>query len=110
MSRKVARLVVIAMLLVLLGPIAHRSFAHVSPEDTFRLKIVDSTTGHGVPGLAVRSDNGILCHTQFNGEIAWTEASVMDRDVVFTVDRPDGKRQAVTVHVTRGGHIPIRVP
>jgi hypothetical protein len=107
MRRKVARLLMIAMMLVLL---AYRSFAHVPPEDTFRLKIVDSSTGHGVPGLAVRSDNGIVCHTQFNGEIAWTEVSVMDRDVVFTVDRPDGKRQAVTLHVTRGDHASIHLP
>jgi hypothetical protein len=110
MSRQVARLLVIAPILVLLGPIAYRSSAHVSPESAFRMKILDPSTGQGIPGVAVRSDNGILCHTQSDGQIAWTELSVMDRDVRFTVDRPDGKREAVTLHVTRGDYAKIRLP
>ena len=110
MRRFVARLFVLAPMLVLLSPIAYRSFAHVQPEGAFRLTIVDANTGHGGPGVPVRSDNGILCHTRSNGEIAWTELSLMDRDVRFTIDRPDGKPDAVTLHVTRGNRAHIRLP
>ena len=109
MRRYIARLFVLAPMLVLLSPIAYRSFAHVPPEAAFRMEIVDPGTGQGVSGVPVRSDNGILCHTRANGEIAWTELSLMDRDVRFTIDPPDGKRQAVTLRVTRGerAHIPL---
>jgi hypothetical protein len=110
MKRQFARLLVMASMIVLLGPITYRSFAHVPPERAFRMKIVDPSTGQGVPGVPVRSDNGILCHTSFNGEIAWTEVSVMDRDVRFTVDRPGANSEAVTLHVTRGDHAQIRLP
>jgi hypothetical protein len=112
MRRHVLRLLVMAPMLVLpvlLEPI-YRSLAHVPPEDAFRMKIVDPSTEQGVPSVPVRSDNGILCHTRSNGEIVWSELSLMDRDVRFTIDRPSGKRQAVTLHVTRGDRAQIRLP
>lgn len=56
------------------------------------------------------SDNGILCHTRFNGEIGWTELSLMDRDVHFTIDRPEGKREVVALRVMRGDQAQIRLP
>ena len=110
MRRDVARLFVLAPILVLLSPIAYRSFAHVPPEGAFRMMIVDASTGQGVPGVSVRSDNGILCHTRSNGEIVWTELILMDRDVRFTIDPPDGNREAVTLRVTRGSRVQIRLP
>lgn len=96
-------------MLVLLSPIAYRSFAHVPPEDAFRMKVVDQSTGEGVPGVAVRSDDGILCHTRSNGEIGWTELNLMDRDVRFTIDPLNGKREDVTLRVTRGDRAQIRI-
>jgi hypothetical protein len=110
MRRRVSRLLVLGPLLVLLSPLVYRSFAHVPPEGAFRMAIVDANTGLGVSGVPVRSDNGVLCHTRSDGEIAWTEVSLMDRNVRFTIDLPDGTRDAVTVHVTRGNRAQIRLP
>ena len=109
MRRYVVRLFVLAPMLVLLSPIVYRSFAHVPPEGAFRMTIVDPSTGQGVPGVPVRSDNGILCHTRFNGEIGWTELSLMDRDVRFTIESPDGTREAVVLRVTRGERAQIQL-
>jgi hypothetical protein len=62
------------------------------------MKIVDAT-GDALPMIEVRSDNGIVCHTRADGEIAWTETVLMDRDVRFSMNQ--GK--TVTVRVSRGG-------
>jgi hypothetical protein len=108
--RSVLRLVPPA-LFVLLGPTVYRSYALVPPEDAFRMKIIDPTTGEGAPGVRVQSDNGIVCHTQSNGEIAWTETVLMGRDVRFTIERPgQTDRQKVALRVTRSGHAEISLP
>jgi hypothetical protein len=97
-----------AALFVLLGPAAYRSYALVRPEEAFRMTIIDPSTGKGVPGVRVQSDNGIICHTTFNGDIAWTERVLMGRNVRFTIDRPGpAGRQTATLHVLRGSHAEI---
>ena len=110
MRRRVLRLVLPA-LMVLFGPTVYRSYALVPPEDAFRMKIVDPKTREGVPGVRVQSDNGIVCHTQSNGEIAWTEMVLMGRDVRFIIERPgQTTRQKVTLRVTRSSHAEISLP
>ena len=111
MRRRSVLLVVLPALFVLLGPSVYRSYALVPPEDAFRMKIVDPRTGDGVPGVRVQSDNGIVCHTQADGEIAWTERVLMGRNVRFTVERPDQTgRHSLTLHVARSGHAEISLP
>jgi hypothetical protein len=69
------------------------------------MRIVDSQTGEGVHGITVRSDNGIICHTQADGAVRWTESSVMNRDTRFTVDG----RLKVTLRPTPGGQADIQL-
>jgi hypothetical protein len=91
-------------LIVLLGPATYRSYAHVPSESAFRMKVVDATSGLGVPHVEVRSDNGIVCHTRANGEIAWTETVLMERDVRFSIKLPNNDtRETVTLRVSRKG-------
>jgi hypothetical protein len=111
MRRLIARLLVIPVLLILLGPSVYRSYAHVPARSAFRMKVVDPKTGKGVPSVGVRSDNGIMCRTRYNGEIAWTEVALMGRDVRFSIDRPgQPKGDTVTLRVSPGGsaNIPLR--
>jgi hypothetical protein len=111
MRRRSVLLVVLPALFVLLGPTVYRSYALVPHKDAFLMKIVDPKTGAGVPGVRVQSENGIVCHTQWNGEIAWTEIVLMGRNVRFTVERPDqSSRQKIALSVTRGGHAEISLP
>ena len=73
------------------------------------MKAVDPGTGQGVPDVPVRSDNGILCHTRSNGEIAWSELSLMDRDVRFAIDRRTATRRRNTARYARR-RAQIRLP
>ena len=70
------------------------------------MKIVDSATGAGVAGVRVVSDNGIVCHTRYDGEIAWTERVLMGRDVRFTVGA-ESERRVVTLRVERGSRTEV---
>jgi hypothetical protein len=106
--RRLVHLFVLPVLFVLLGPTGYRSYALVPPQDAFRMKITDPITGEGVPGVRVQSDNGIVCHTQWNGEVAWTEKVLMGRNVRFTIDRPGQvTRQNVTLRVMRGSRADV---
>jgi hypothetical protein len=108
MRRRIGLLIVLPALFVL-GLEAHRSFATVPPAQAFRLKIVDATTGVGVAGVRVVSDNGIICHTSYDGQITWTETALMGRDVRFTVDA-EPKGRVVTLHVERGNRAQVSLP
>ena len=108
MGRRIGLPLVMCALLILLGPAVHRSYATVPSADAFRMRILDPETGSGVSNVRVESDNGIVCHTRANGEIAWTEVVLMERDVRFSIDRSNQRgRDTVTVHVNRGGSIEI---
>jgi hypothetical protein len=108
MARRIALSIVMSAALVLLGPTAYRSYATVPPTDAFRMRIVDPRTGDGVPNVRVQSDNGIVCHTRSNGEIAWTEVVLMGREVRFSIDRSDHRnRDVVSVRVDPGGSIEL---
>ena len=67
----------------------------------FLMRILDEQ-GHGLPNIRVVSNNGIVCHTQTDGSVRWTERSVMNRDVRFRIDSQNGRRD-VTLHPTPGG-------
>src|SRR5262245_57247354 len=108
MGRRILFRIVMSAILLLLGPSVYRSYAMVPSTDAFRMRIVDPRTGLGVPNVRVQSDNGIVCHTRANGEIAWTELALMDRNVRFSIDGRDQRtRDTVTVAVSRRGAIDI---
>jgi hypothetical protein len=67
----------------------------------FLMRILDEH-GQGIPKIRVVSDNGIVCRTRADGSVHWTERSVMNRDVRFRLDGPNGRRD-VTLHPTAGG-------
>jgi len=61
----------------------------------------DSLASHrfraAVPGLSVTTDNGIVCYTQRNGDVRWTEWSLMNRRVRFEVNDKNHRFDAVSV-------------
>jgi len=103
MKRTLRRAVFVAVALTVLAPLA--SLARGSYRAPFAMRIVDSKTGEGIPGIVVRSDNGIICHTQADGAVRWTESSVMNRDTRFTVDG----RVKVTLRPVPGGQADIQL-
>ena len=53
----------------------------------FQIRIVDQE-GRAVPHVRLTTDNGIVCYTQRNGNVAWSESSLMNRDVHFSIESP----------------------
>ena len=103
MKRTLLAALFAAVSLILLAPLS--SVARSGVRTPFEMRIVDPETGEGVYGIAVRSDNGILCHSRVDGVVNWTESSVMNRNTRFTVDG----RMKVTIRPTPGGHAEIRL-
>ena len=77
----------------------------------FTMRVVDDETGAAVPGLRVTTDNGIVCYTQRNGDVLWTEWSLMNRRVRFEVNDKNNRFDAigVTLGVTYGGQAALKV-
>jgi hypothetical protein len=59
--------------------------AEQGTSDPFILRILDDE-GRGIPDIRVVSDNGIVCRTQADGSVRWTERSVTNRYVRFRLD------------------------
>src|SRR2546421_10415662 len=66
----------------------------------FTIRVVDDQTGAAVQGLRVTTDNGIVCYTRRNGDVRWTEWSLMNRRVRFEVK--DKNNRFDTVGITLG--------
>ena len=79
-----------------------------SPGEPFTIQVVDE---HGKPvwSAAVVADNGLVCHADGNGRTRWTEFSVMNRPVRFSVKHSEFDESATVVSVTHGGHATIAV-
>ena len=77
----------------------------------FTMRVVDAQTGEGVPGLLITTDNGIVCYTLLDGSAAFSEFSLMARNVGFTVqdERQHFHKRDVTLAVRRGGKATITV-
>ena len=56
----------------------------------FLLTVVDRN-GLAVPDVQVSTDNGIVCHTNKQGNVTWPESSLMNRRARFSVDTPGYK-------------------
>jgi hypothetical protein len=103
MKRTLLRAVLAALVVTLMAPLS--SLARGGYRTPFETRIIDPETGEGVPNIAVISDNGIICHTQLDGAVRWTESSVMNRDTKFSV----AGRVKVTLRPVPGGHVDIRL-
>jgi len=82
-----------------------------SPQLPFQISIVDQRTGEGVPNVQLIAHNRIVCYTRSDGSVMWTESSLMDRDVYFSVKSethrlPD---DGAMLHMTRGGRAELKV-
>ena len=77
----------------------------------FTIRVVDDQTGAAVPGLRVTTDNGIVCYTQRDGDVRWTDWSLMNRRVRFEVKDKKNRFDTVgiTLGVTYGGQAALRV-
>ena len=77
----------------------------------FTIQVVDEQTGQAVPNLRVTTDNGIVCYTRDNGDVAWRESSLMGRDVGFTIKdrRNQFDKLGATLQVTPGGQATLKV-
>jgi hypothetical protein len=97
--------------IVLFGPafLVHARLA--SAAVPFAMHVVDEETGVGIASLRVTTDNGIICYTHANGDVTWTESSLMRRAVHFEIG--DGENRfhtgGVTARVTPGGQITVKV-
>jgi hypothetical protein len=80
----------------------HRANRSAEP---FQIRIVDQQSGQGVPNIRLTSDNGILCYARPDGTILWTESSLMDREVYFSIDSPSYRFPGggKAIRVTHGG-------
>jgi len=82
----------------------------------FRITVVDSQTGRGVPLVELATVNGIVCVTDSAGVVAFDEPGLMNREVFFTVRShgyafpKDGFGFAGTrLHVTPGGSATLKI-
>lgn len=92
---KIIRYAVVLAALVLV-PTAYSFLTNGTP---FLLTVVDEN-GRTIPRVQVSTDNGIICYTNNEGHVSWTESSLMNRRVRFFIDAlgyilPDG--QAILV-------------
>ena len=101
MKRLLVRTLALMPVLFVVLPF-HVALSERGATNPFLMRILDEQ-GQGLSNVRVVSDNGIVCHTRADGSVRWTERSVMDRDVRFSLDSPSGRRD-VTLHPTPGGH------
>jgi hypothetical protein len=83
----------------------------ISVGEAFTVRVIDEH-GRAVEHVQLTTDNGIVCYTKNNGEVRWTESSMMNRTVQFTIHRdgylfPNG---GATLSVTHGGRADLIIP
>jgi hypothetical protein len=64
--------------------------------------------GRPVPHIKVRTDNGIVCYTNYKGDVTWTEPSLMNRSVTFAIETPGYRLPNARVFVASGNHANIK--
>jgi hypothetical protein len=104
-----SQVMVLALALTLAAPfLAVAGKRWPSPGEPFTIQVVDE---HGQPvwSAAVVADNGLVCHADGHGQTRWTESSVMNRPVRFSVKHAEFDESATVVSVTHGGHTTISV-
>lgn len=103
---KIIRYAVILAAIVLV-PTAYSFLTNGTP---FLLTVVDEN-GRAIPRMQVSTDNGIICYTNSEGHVTWTESSLMNRRVRFFIDAPgyrlpDGE----AIFVMHGKRAGLKIP
>ena len=78
---------------------------------SFQIRIVDQMTRKGVPHVRLTTDNGIICYTGPDGNVTWSESSLMDRNVYFKIESsgyvfPGGGK---LIRVTHGARVELQI-
>jgi hypothetical protein len=104
--KKLATLVVF-LGVVLLVPLVCYPASRTAP---FRIRVVEESTGAGVPNARVTVENGAEVATAFNGSaFFWLDTTLMNRAVGFTIEQR-GVITTVVLRTTAGGVIFVAVP
>jgi hypothetical protein len=97
---------------LILGTLA----ALATPDDYFRIQVLDEATGRGVPLVELRTVNKASWWTDSNGIIAFNEPGLMDIEVYFHVASPGYevpadffRNRGVKLKPVRGGHAEVRI-
>lgn len=59
-----------------------------APEDYFAIRVIDETTGRGVPLVTLKTTNHIAATTDSAGWIAFNEPGLMNRQIYFGLEAP----------------------
>ena len=93
--------------MVLLVPLVCYPASRTAP---FRVRVVDETTGAGVPNARVTVENGAEAATAFDGSVLfWLDTTLMNRAVGFTIEQR-GITTTVDLRTTAGGVMFVAVP
>ncbi len=95
--------VVLAVLLAVLGV-----YSFSTNTKPFTLTLVDAS-GRAVPYVQVSTDNGIVCYADNHGDVRWSESSLMNRRVRFSVDTPGYSVPNGKFIVIHGRHAELKV-
>jgi hypothetical protein len=76
----------------------------------FLLMVVDEN-GRAIPRVQVSTDNGIICYTNNEGHVTWTESSLMNRRVRFFINAPGYRLpDGDSILVMHGRRAELKVP
>jgi hypothetical protein len=86
------------------------------PEDYFKIRVIDESTGGGIPMVKLTTTSNVVGYTDSNGFYAFREPGLMDLDVFFTVES-DGYRFAKdgfgfsgkALHTAPGGSVELKM-
>jgi uncharacterized GH25 family protein len=92
---------------VLLVPLVCYPASRTAP---FRVRVVDESTGAGVPNARVTVENGAEAATAFDGSVLfWLDTTLMNRTVRFTIEQR-GITTTVELLVSPGGVVFVPLP
>src|SRR6478672_12316457 len=71
--------------------------------DLYKIQVVDSKTGRGVPLVELAPHNGQTVITDSNGIVAFTQPALMNQDVSFDLRSYGYVSESDALHPTNGG-------
>lgn len=79
--------------------------------DYFIIRVVDQSTGRGVPMVELRTQSERLYITDSNGIIAFDDASLMDQQVIFKVFSHgyEGSKDGLVLNVKKGDSTTLKI-
>src|SRR5689334_13095770 len=79
------------------------------PADVFKIQVVDSATGRGVPLVELSPQNGTTMITDSNGIVAFNQNALMNQNVSFGLQSYGYADANQILHPTNGGSVQISV-